>query len=332
MATTGKFGPAKVLFKVDGYNMLAKQAVKGLNHKIESITEQVDGLGDSAEAHSPIGKARLMLSQSGGFFDTTSGGPHALLASGLATSPSSSVRVACCGFTGDVIGQSFYGHEGEFVMAYEVLSQTNGLTKANVEYKVSGQVDKGVILQHATAKTADWNTKTDGNQQDYTADPSQRVIPITSATKASPCVVTTTVPHGLTTGDLILTSGNTLSGPSINSQQAVTVISTTTFSVAVNTSASSGAGTGGTFVRANSTAGAVGYMHVQAFSGFSGVVLKIRDSADDSTYADLITFATVSAIGAERQAVSGVIDRYTCVDGDVTGSGSITPWVGLARL
>ena len=40
----------------------------------------------------------------------------------------------------------------------------------------------------------------------------------------------------------------------------------------------------------------------------------------------------VSAIGAERQAVSGVIDRYTCVDGDVTGSGSITPWVGLARL
>ena len=35
---------------------------------------------------------------------------------------------------------------------------------------------------------------------------------------------------------------------------------------------------------------------------------------------------------AERKTVAGTIDRYVVIDGNVTGSGSITVFAGLARL
>ena len=82
---------------------------------------------------------------------------------------------------------------------------------------------------------------------------------------------------------------------------------------------------------ASSANGGSGYLQVTAFSGFSGAVIKIRHSADDSTYADLITFTTVTALGAERKTVSGTVDRHLLISGDVTGSGSITLMAGFAR-
>ena len=67
-------------------------------------------------------------------------------------------------------------------------------------------------------------------------------------------------------------------------------------------------------------------------AGFTGFVGTIRDSADDVTYADLITFANVvGAPEAQRIEVAGVVDRYLSYDGNVTGAGSITPFVGFAR-
>jgi len=270
---------------------------------------------------------KATITQGGAFFDTTTAGIH----DALKAAPST-VRLVAWAFAGNVIGAIFTAVQGAFSMKYGVLSTSAKLTKANVSYQVSGALDEGVILQSATAKTVDWNTKTDGNSVDYTLDATQTVIPITSATKANPCVVTTTVPHGLTTGQKILPSGNTLAGPSINSDLAVTVISTTTFSVAVNTTASSGAGTGGSFVRSNTVAGGVGYQFISAFSGFSGFIGKIRMSPDDITYADAITFTNVTTSpAAERLTVAGTIDRYLCFNGDVTGSGSITPFVGFKR-
>lgn len=324
----GKYGsPSFAVLLVDGYNLLSS-TVKNFRHKVASIFEPSTGLGDSTLAKTPTGVQQVTIAQEGAFFDDATNASHDALKSSTAVS-----RVLCFAPAGNTIGQPFVGVGGAYTNSYEVVSpQTAGITKANANYEIAGTIDRGVIVQSHATKTADWNTKTDGNQVDYTLDRSQRVIPITSATKASPCVVTTTVPHGLTTGDLVLTSGNTLSGPSINSQQAVTVISPTTFSVAVDTSASTGAGTGGSFVRANSPNGAVGYLQVSAFSGFTGFVGKLRDSADDSTYADLITFTNVtSGPTAQRVSVTGTVDRYVCFDGDVTGTGSITVFSGLSR-
>lgn len=60
---------------------------------------------------------------------------------------------------------------------------------------------------------------------------------------------------------------------------------------------------------ASSAFGGVAHLHVTAFSGTSGVI-KIQDSANDSAWADLITFSTVNAVGAQRVEVAGTVDRY----------------------
>lgn len=83
---------------------------------------------------------------------------------------------------------------------------------------------------------------------------------------------------------------------------------------------------------AGSAAGGAGYIQVSGFSGFTSVDVKIQHSPDDSTWADLITFTSVtSAPTAERIAVAGSVDRYVRSVGDVTGTGSATVFVGFAR-
>lgn len=83
---------------------------------------------------------------------------------------------------------------------------------------------------------------------------------------------------------------------------------------------------------ASSADGGVGYLVVTAFSGFTGFVGKIRDSADDITYADLIEFDDVTdGPTAQRKTVAGTVEQYLAFDGNVTGSGSITVFAGFAR-
>jgi hypothetical protein len=74
------------------------------------------------------------------------------------------------------------------------------------------------------------------------------------------------------------------------------------------------------------TRGLVAAIHVTAFSGFTGVVVKVQHSTDNSTWADLATFTTVTAVGRERVKVANgtTVNRYLRASVDVTGSGSIT--------
>lgn len=83
---------------------------------------------------------------------------------------------------------------------------------------------------------------------------------------------------------------------------------------------------------ASSANGGVGYLHVTAYSGFTSVAIKVQDSADDNTYADLVSFTNVTAVGAERVTVAGTVEQYLRSVVTVTGSGSITLFVGFARL
>ncbi len=327
----GKYGSPSVFLLVDGYALIAMK-LQGLRHKVEAITTRADGLGDSSQSNDPTGVVKAELAQEGGFFDTTALSGHAALAGSVPTTPQTTPRVVCIGFAGQTSGAPFRGLYGAFSFAYEVLAKLDDLTKANASYVINGAVDQGTIIQPLATKSADWNTKSLGTQVDYVSDTTQRVIPITSASKAAASVVTTTVPHGLTTGDIIFIASNTLAGPAINGQQTVTVTGLSTFTVAVNTTASTGAGTGGTFVRANNATGGVGYLQVTSSTGFTNFVGKLRDSPDDTTYADLIAFTdSVVSPHAERATVPGVVDRYISFDGDVTGSGSITVFCGFAR-
>ena len=82
---------------------------------------------------------------------------------------------------------------------------------------------------------------------------------------------------------------------------------------------------------ASTASGGEGFMQVTAATGFSAFVGTIQHSADDISYATLIDFTDLVAIGAERKTVSGTVNRYLAFSGNVTGSGSITVFAGFAR-
>ena len=316
----GKLGSSSIaVFLVDGYNVLAA-ALQGLSFKQQAMTEPVTGLGDAWVKNSPTGISMATMTQTGAFFDDTLNGIHDAFSASTAV-----LRVVCWAIAGNTIGNRGYGMQGAYGSTYSVVGKVGALVKADVTYTVSGQLDKGVIVMNSAAQTANWT----GASVDYTTDTAQRVIPITSNSIANPSVVTTSVPHGLTTGQVVLIAGVASSSPTINGQQTVTVISTTTFSVPVNVTVG---GTGGTLVLASTVNGAAGIQAVSAYSGFTGVVGKIQHSADNSTWADLITFTNVtSAPTAERVTAAGTVNRYTRHVGTVTGSGSITPFSVLSR-
>lgn len=327
-------GPNFTLFLVDGFNLLAS-VMDSASMSEESVTQQTNPFGVATEAHTPIGIEKGTLVCGGGLFDATTDALHSAIGTvtGIA-------RIVCAGIEGNAPGREFWGFEGPYSQKYEIMDAKDGLTKANVTYLVSGAIDEGQIVQDLASFSATWDTKTGGANAadtpvDYTLVDINRGIDITSNTLANPTVCQTRlggdginrVPHGLTTGDKVLFSGSN-STPSINGTQTVTVISTTTFSVPVNVTI---AGTAGTFVKVNTNAGGVGYMHCTAYSGFTNVVLKIMHSPDDVTYAALVTFTTITAVTKERRTAAGNVDRYLSSQGTVTGAGSITVFSGFSR-
>lgn len=76
---------------------------------------------------------------------------------------------------------------------------------------------------------------------------------------------------------------------------------------------------------ASSANGGVGVLHVTANSRTANSTIKVQHSADNSTWADLVTFTAVgsAATTAERSAVTGTVNRYlraTWAPGGATGS------------
>jgi len=324
-----KHGSPSAWLLVDGYDLRAA-SIQSAADEVESLTERTNGLGSDAEAHTPVGVSRTTLTTAGGFFDTETHHAHDAL-SGVTPqgTPSSTPRVVAFGGSGLVAGARFTGCAGMYSHKFSVVSENNALTKANVEYQVAGRHERGQIVQALTPQTGDWDTE--AAAVDYTDDPGQRTIPIVANSQANPTVITTAVPHGLTTGQVVVIAGNVDASPTINGAQTVTVISPTTFSVPVNTSGGA-AGTGGEIRRASSPAGGAGYLQIVACEGFTNFVGTIRDSADGVTFADLVTFAdSVVAPSAQRVEVTGTVDRYLAFSGDVTGTGSIAVFAGFAR-
>ncbi len=80
------------------------------------------------------------------------------------------------------------------------------------------------------------------------------------------------------------------------------------------------------------TRGAVAAIHVTAYSGLTNVVVKVQHSADNVTYADLMTFTTITGVGQEmiRVPLGTTVNRYLRVNTDVTGTGSATYLVAVA--
>lgn len=88
---------------------------------------------------------------------------------------------------------------------------------------------------------------------------------------------------------------------------------------------------------ASNADGAVGYLGVSVLTlgGYTNLQVKIRDSTNDVSFADLISFATVtSAPAVERKVVTGTVNRYAHTTISFGGSGSsetTTYAVGMRR-
>lgn len=88
---------------------------------------------------------------------------------------------------------------------------------------------------------------------------------------------------------------------------------------------------------ASSANGGAAMFQVSALTlgGYTNLAVKVRHSADDVTYADLVTFAVVTtAPAAERKTVAGTVNRHLAASWAFTGAGSAQSarfFVGFAR-
>lgn len=82
---------------------------------------------------------------------------------------------------------------------------------------------------------------------------------------------------------------------------------------------------------ASSSNGGVAHLHVTAFAGLTSNAIRVEHSTNNSTWATLGTFTTVTAATSQRLEVTGTVNRYLRVVDDVTGTGSCTRLVAFAR-
>ena len=93
-------------------------------------------------------------------------------------------------------------------------------------------------------------------------------------------------------------------------------------------------GTGGAANNdASTSSGAVGYLQVTVKAGTSPTLdAKLRHSADNSTYADLLSFTQATDVTAERVTASGTVNQYVLASWTHGGtSPEFTFMVGFAR-
>ena len=86
---------------------------------------------------------------------------------------------------------------------------------------------------------------------------------------------------------------------------------------------------------ASSANGGAGTLHVPTNTVNGNTTIKIQHSANNSTWADLISFTVVGASTktSELKAVSGTVNRYLRATASTAGSsGSITFMVAFARF
>lgn len=249
-----KYGSQSVPFLfVDAYDLLDHSLLSVDGPEVEPVIERTDGLGQSAEVHTPVGLRKGRLSFDGYFDDGDLGTLAALI------TPGGVSRIVTTGAAGNVAGANVTIMSGAFAGKVRRGPKRGEITKAGGDFVTSGAVYLNAVLLH----------------------------PLTTR----------------------VATGDTQGADSVDNA-------------------------------ASSAAGAVAALHVKACSGVTNVVVKVRHSADDTTYADLITFTAVTpwtpptvppAVAAQLASVAGTVNRHLAVSYTFTGAGSIQFAVGVAR-
>lgn len=146
-----KYGSASVGFLlVDGVDLVGTTDVLSTDGPdVESVMERTDGLGKTWEESRATGNKKAMFALERFYEDTVN--PF-VGAEGTA-------RIVCLSWTGNAVGGKFTGMQGAFTAKHGRGVKRNALHKVKEQFEVTGQVDEGIVLQHLTSKTADWNTE-----------------------------------------------------------------------------------------------------------------------------------------------------------------------------
>lgn len=242
---------------------------------------------------------------------------------------SSTARVMCWGYEGSAIGSSYWGTT-VLDAKYKKLMPVREFVKSAVTHRVTAGIHAGKqIFAKATNTGATFNTTASSVNNGVIGS----AIDITATSEDDPTEITTDGAHGFLTGDIVLIAGDN-STPSLDGSHVVTVTGTTTFTIDVEVTV---AGTAGTATRTSTRSG--GQAHQQVFAltlgGYTNFLGKIRHSVDNSTWADLATFAVVTAApAAEAVAVTGSVNRYLSYSGAYNGAGTgqtVTAFAGFSR-
>jgi hypothetical protein len=174
----------KVLM-VDGISMLGAK-VKSFSDKVTNILQaNTHGLGDSWGESSATGLQKAAVAQKGAFFETATGSIHDAFAA-----VGQQVRILVYAFTGNIAGKMFVGAKGTYLGSYAAAPQVAVMVAADATYEVTGQVDRGLIVQPWLAKTADWNT---GNE-----------LSLAITRSSTTATATTTPAHGYAIGSVVI--------------------------------------------------------------------------------------------------------------------------------
>jgi hypothetical protein len=202
-------------------------------------------------------------------------------------------------------------------VGYDPTRDTNGNLTEKVQLQANGYgLEWGVAL---TAGPRTDTVATTGTAVDSGAGFSTPAVP------ASTTPVTNTSPLPAT----VVISGGTLTNVSVGGATVGTGDGTYTVPAGSTISITYSVAPTWTWTLVT-TFGAQAYLHTTAFTGTS-VDVKIEHSADNSTWATLLDFGSVSAIGALRATVAGNVNRYLRA---TTGAGtfsSITFFINCNR-
>jgi hypothetical protein len=94
-------------------------------------------------------------------------------------------------------------------------------------------------------------------------------------------------------------------------------------------------GTGGTATRVTS-AGATAHLQLLALTlgGYTNLDVRVRHSADNTTFTDLMSFTPTTVAGAQTVSTASTVQRFTAISWDFVGAGSgqsAVPFVTLGR-
>lgn len=292
-----------------GFILYAGYDIMGLITSLEelnaAVLEQSDGLGDDSDEWAAVGVSKWDFSIDGFYDDTILRAIEALAGN----------QVLFYSLVSNTIGGRCVGVNAPRSTITRGPSR-DALTKAQIAFKSDEGPDVGQISAAHGAVTAvgpvegtsdDWGTQADA-------------VAITSSSADNPAEITMAAVHGLTTGDTVLIAGH--DNGDLNGIFTATVINTTVFSVPVDGGVSGPGGAAGTVTLVSSRDGGVGYMQCNALDldGGTNIVIIIKDSDDDITFGDLITFGAVtSAPDSERATVAGQVERYTLTEHEFTG-------------